>query len=202
VKYGDLKPGQKVKIRAFNKKGEVILWTSVEAVKDGKVHLKGLSRDGSFITFPKDKVNLELSALTPDGKFQWNKASMSVGRLNGSRTYELDAHKEGKRVETKNAQKKTVYIKECTILYDKEPGNSHKGVTRYLSKSKLAFEGETVGEVNDVCKLSLFMDGEEPIVVEGKILRKTALENRPNVCKYEFALTKPDSRYFQLVEAI
>jgi len=202
VKYGDLKPGQKVKIRAFNKKGEIILWSSVEAVKDGKVHLKGLSRDGSLITFPKGKVSLELSALTPEGKFQWNKATINIGRYNGNRTYELDAHKEGKRIETKNAQKKTVYIKECHIIYDKDPGNSHPGMTRYISKSKLAFEGQVVGEVNDVCKVSLFMDDEEPIVVEGKILKRTDIEGKPNFSKYEFALTKPDSRYFQLVEAI
>ncbi|MCR5272342.1 MAG: hypothetical protein K6E13_05090 [Lachnospiraceae bacterium] len=206
MKFNELKKGQRVKIRAYNKSGEATFWSSVIGSDELNTYIRGLSRDGSLITFPSDKISVEIVAISDGEKYIWDKVEMKVTKREGGRCYSVDSVRKAKSQEVKKKQKMTFYTKECTIAYKDKEGVDEPvpGITRFLSRSKIEIMSDDKGEVNDLGTISISMDESAPISIDVKILKKADGDKEGNVQLYiyECALMKPSQPYFTLIDTL
>ncbi len=205
MRFNELRIGQRIKIRAYNKEGEAVLWSIIIGKDEEKAYIKGLSRDGSLITFPQDVITVEMVAVIDGEKYVWNKVAVDVVKKDGTRCYAVDGTKKAKSAEVQKKQKMTFYSKECTIKYrDKEDNEAIPGMTRFLSRSKLEIISNEKGEVNDLATISISMDEAAPIEREVKVQKKAEGEKENNVQLfiYECALMKPSQPYFSLIDTL
>ncbi|MCR5468394.1 MAG: hypothetical protein K6F37_05480 [Lachnospiraceae bacterium] len=206
MKFNELKKGQRIKIRAYNKEGEVTLWSTVLANEEYRTYIKGLNKDGSLITFPPDKIKVEIVVVLDGVKYTWDKVEINIEKKDGIRCYYVDGMKKGKSSELKKKQKMTHYTKECTITYKNKPevDEPKPGVTRFLSRSKLEIISDDTGAPNDQATILISMDEVKPIEIEVKITKKAEgeKENGTQLYIYECALMKPSQAYFSLIDTL